>query len=356
MKKVFYSICAAVLVMACAKTDPVFEPSGEISFSPVSKYATKSAVTGTNFTADQNFYVFANTAETESAKYFENILFVPDGANKTDVGQLQVYKGSPAQYWPNVTPLKFAGYTVSGNVGDATDKVLASMSQWGTMSLNGYVQNPTATANNDLMWFVDNGTDGAGYTKATKYVTPVMKHALSWLTVQVKVDEKLLDTDENTDGAQPYWTNINIYSIKLETLNTKGNVTLAGAALWENPTTPITNVVIYDDSNGKPLNGTATTFENTENNTIVIPQIPVTLAVQYGYTTPAGGTVRETITDISLEYDGDDTKETAWEPGKHYTYVLTIGAEEIKIAPSSEDWVPYDASAEEGIQNPSQTI
>lgn len=60
MKKIVFSIIAVAAIAACAKTEPTFEQPGEISFSPVSKYNTKAAVTGAAFSTDQEFYVFAN--------------------------------------------------------------------------------------------------------------------------------------------------------------------------------------------------------------------------------------------------------------------------------------------------------
>mgnify|MGYP003315130891 CR=1 FL=1 len=69
MKKVLIAMCAMAAVMSCAKTELAFEQPGEISFSPVSRYNTKAAVIDTDFTANQNFYVFANTVD-ENEKYF----------------------------------------------------------------------------------------------------------------------------------------------------------------------------------------------------------------------------------------------------------------------------------------------
>ena len=74
------------------------------------------------------------------------------------------------------------------------------------------------------------------------------------------------------------------------------------------------------------------------------------------YTTPAGGEVTETIDAISLDYDGTEGN-TAWAPGTKYTYTLTIGADEIKIAPKSEDWAAYDAdTSKDGVQNIEQDV
>lgn len=336
MKKVLIAMCAMAAVMSCAKTELAFEQPSEISFSPVSRYNTKAAVTGTNFTADQNFYVFANTVETTSAKYFENALFIPDDDQTGAPTNLTVYAGSPSQFWPNVTPLKFAGYTVSGNVGTGTGKVTAVMDTWGTMTITGYSQ-PYDFQNaqaNDLMWFFDDN-NANGYDKESGIITPTMKHACSWITVTVKVADNLMDTDLSTGGNQPYWTNITVKNIKFENLNTTGDVALSGTAAWDNVAGPQTNVNIYDNATGTVVDATAKTIDSAvANNVIVVPQVPTTLAMTYSYTTPAGVSVTETKTGISLKYDGYNK----WAAGMHYTYELTIGADEIRIAPKSTDW------------------
>lgn len=354
MKKVILTMCAAVAVIACTKTEATFEQPGEIAFSPVSQFNTKAAVTD-NTVGGQNFYVFANTMA--DVKYFANVVFVKDGTPAT--GEVQVYKGNPTQYWPNATNLKFAGYTVSGNVGASKQAVMSSTTGandngWGKMTITDYVQplpSSTDTTNTDLMWFFDSGVDGDdsdtnpdGYGRNTTHVTPTMKHALSWITINVDVATQL-------NGDDSYWADIKLHSIKMESLYTTGDVALtASAATWTSVDTPLTNVVIYQyadsDSNstndGQSLTGGKfTTTENTANNTVVIPQTPVTLAVEYSYKTKAGGTVKETITGIALDYDGVDTTNEAWQSGVHYTYNLTIGVKEIKIAPSSEPWTPY---------------
>lgn len=340
MKKVLIAMCAMAAVMACTKTEATFEQPAEISFSPVSRYNTKAAVTGTNFTASQNFYVFANTVEATSAKYFENALFIQDDDQTGAPTNLTVYAGSPSQFWPNVTPLKFAGYTVSGNVGTGTGKVQAAMDTWGTMTITGYSQpfDFQVAQANDLMWFFDDNT-AKGYDKNSGIITPTMKHACSWITVTVKVAANLMDTDSNVEGDQPYWTDITVKNIKFETLNTTGNVALSGTAAWSDVGGSQTYVNIYDNATGTVVDGTARTIDSTvPNNVIVVPQIPTTLSMTYSYTTPAGVNVTETKTGISLDYDGNADTNTAWAAGTHYTYELTIGADEIKIAPKSSDW------------------
>jgi hypothetical protein len=98
----------------------------------------------------------------------------------------------------------------------------------------------------------------------------------------------------------------------------------------------------------------------TSTNAIVIPQVPANLYVQYEYESqPAQGTVGEPgyvapivtteATTIPLTYDGSNE----WLPGYHYTYDLTISAQEILLLPIAEEWIDYDDDDDvDGIQNP----
>lgn len=330
MKKVLVTICAMAAVLACTKTEVTFDEPGEISFAPVSRYATKAAVgTGDSFT--QSFYVFANT-NTENVPYFSNVLF-------GDTDNDGIFLGNPSQFWPNATPLKFAGVTKSGNIGTVTP----DMSTWGTISVNDYEQpSPgTASTENDLMYFfVDNGSDG--YTKPASddvvNVTPVMQHACSWISIKVAADENTIykDLDTETEGVQSYWQDIKLTEIKIVSLQTKGNVTLSkdSGASWENTSASQNNIVIYSGEGS--LTSTATLFENNTNNTVVIPQAPFSVSLTYKYKTSASGAnyITETVSGISLA----TTDITTWNPGMHYTYTLVIGADEIKIRPSAASW------------------
>ena len=334
MKKIFAFALAAAAVLSCSKTETTFNQSEEIAFMPVSRIESRAAVQGTNYTASQNFYVFANTVESTSHKYFENVQFIPEtvteGSTTSNVtttvngATLQVFKGADTQYWPNVTPLKFAGVTASGNVNDGTAPEMAA--DFTTMTVEGYVQTSptTANANNDLMYFfADN--NGAGYAKGSGIVSPVMAHACSWITINVVAESALTS----------YWDDLQITNVSLLGLYESGDATFtASGASWDidsyEPTNKVDVLTV-----AKELSTTSDEFADVENNTIVIPQTPVTLSVTYSYTTPAGITDFTETKEIELS-DYTDTEN--WNAGVHYTYNLTVTAEEIKIAPTSTTW------------------
>lgn len=357
MKKVLLIALAAAALAACTKTEANYTASEQISFAPVAKYDTKTAVAGTQYPVNYPFYVYANAksegASAFNSKYFEKILFEKDG-NEKDAGK-QVYKGNPSQYWPNVNPLVFAGFTQTGNVAaitPGTDGILE------TLTLSGYTQPaPTANVSNDLMYFFADD-NGAGYDKATNVVDPVMKHACSWITININAQAALVeDRDAVTPGVQAYWNNLKVTEVKFVKLYSTGTVTLRKSEVpsWDYTDQTEASVVVKNIE--KPITTTSEEFADVLNNTIVLPQIPAYLSVTYTYTTPAGADGFQETKILPLNFNGETRAAGAtddayratwskWEPGKHYIYNLTLTAEEIKIAPSSTDWTTEPTNLE----------
>jgi hypothetical protein len=352
MKKIFYATLATLAILGCTKTEANFSDAEQISFAPVAKYDTKAAVSGEIYSENYPFYVYANAKSDGhnafDSKYFEKVLFEKDGVNKT--GELQVYKGSTPQYWPNVNPLIFAGFTQTGNVASITpsaNEVLTSL------TLEGYTQPaPTLEGANDLMYFfADNST--AGYTKTTTYVDPVMKHACSWITININAQGALVnDQDTETNGVQAFWGDLKVTEVKFVNLHSIGKVTLSKSAVpsWDYTGQSEAPVVVKaSTAPAKPITTTSAEFADVANNTIVLPQRPAYLSVTYTYTTPAGVAGFTETKVLPLNYNSEVRAENAtdaeyratwaaWQPGKHYTYNLTLTAEEIKIAPSTTNW------------------
>lgn len=338
MKKVLVTICAMVAVLACTKTEVCFDDPSEIAFTPVSKYATKVAEeTGT--LVSQEFYAWANTVPTSgtSQKYFEKVSFGLNGS---------YYVGTPSQFWPNATPLKFAGVTKTGSATSySVDEGFTKI------TLTNYKQ-PTSetTAVNDLMWFFDDNS-GNGYGKTTYAIAPEMKHACSWISIKVKAHENL--AGKAADGVNPaipaYWKNIKVTGLSFDALHTTGSVDLGTVAVWTTSTADRATTgsnVIYSGEGVDITAAASAAIENVANNVVVLPQVPPTISLTYKYTTPANGTIEETVSGISLNYNGDK----AWEAGKHYTYTLTICADEIKIAPTVGDWTPGPDNLTQNVQ------
>lgn len=349
---------AVAAIAACTKSEVQYEPAGEIAFAPVAKTLTKS-VAGYDYGASDthhtdgkdgqfdgvfptgvNLHVFANAqdenqngtlANTWNSPYFKNALFVHSTAkgsvdtqtfDEKSYATTGAYAGQPTRYWPNVKTLKFAGYSDACNVSGLTPTMNTDLS---ALTINGYVQDNTKTAEgaNDLMWFPATQE----YGKRANEIPVQMKHACSWITINVAGD----------DVTAGNWT---LNSLVVKALKHSGNVVCnATTAQWT-----LTGEG-EDEEYYKPTTGTTFTkqyvkYEKTANNFIVLPQEPTNLEVNYTYTSDATNSLTLTETkSVSLDYDAAGT---AWQPGVHYIYNVLITATEILIDPVVVAWTEYD--------------
>ena len=356
MKKIFFSLVALAALAACSKSEIAYEQTGEIAFSPVAKTVTKS-VAGLDtdgdfdgiFPTTIDLYVFANAGEAGSTAaahdepYFRNAKFKwaaggsldsfdhDNNAETPSIPTIGAYAGDPTRYWPNVKTLVFAGYSDACGLSKTTptmnfvDNVL---------TIPAYVQdNATYKAEgaNDLMWFPRT----TPYSKQTSEIVTNMKHACSWITVNVKGDGV---TSSN-------WI---LNSLIIKGLAHTGTATCDDEkATWDITGQAKTDEDYYNPQLGEfnPATGTTFTTTSTEyyktaaNNFIVIPQEPTTLEVTYSYNSDTDIVFSETKV-ISLDYDGVDGTNSAWQSGVHYIYNLTITATEILIDPVVVEWTP----------------
>ena len=333
MKKIFISLVAIAALAACSKSEVEYEATGEIAFAPVARLNTKAAVTDTDYPDGLNMYVFANAGTADAAlstfdePYFANAEFA-HGTHATDV-----FGGVTPYYWPNVKELIFSGYSKSGNTASLTPKPTYVKNGEGVWEINmtGYAPTPgTATAgDNDLMWFPTTEESYGKPASADFTVDVEMKHACSWVTINVKGDA--------TTGA--YGTTWKILDLTIADLAQSGDVVLGAAATWKNLATG-TTFDVYEGT-GKALTDEYVDYTQlTYKDLVVIPQATKTLTVKYSYVSQAGGAadgsdlVIEEEKDVPLTFNGTNP----WEPGVHYTYNITIGTQEILIEPTVKLW------------------
>lgn len=338
---------------ACTKSEVQYEPVGEIAFAPVSKLNTKAAVEGTDYPDALNLFVFANAGlDTDTDGVVENAECADPyftNAEFTNSGRAtNVFGGVTPYYWPNVKSLWFAGVSKSGNVNDGATPSVNFATK--VISLPNYAPGTgtTADGDNDLMYFNPIGA----YNKASHAANPInvtMRHACSWITVRV--------AGNTVSGAAS--TTWKIKALKITDLALSGDLTVTdGTVAWtEGAATG--EFGLKTAAEDVKLTTTLTDLL-TSTNAIVIPQVPANLYVQYEYESqPAQGTVGQPgyiapivtteATTIPLTYDGSNE----WLPGYHYTYDLTISAQEILLLPVAEEWVDYDDDTDkDGIQNP----
>ena len=340
MKKILFSVLAVAALAACTKSEVQYEPAGEIAFAPVAKNVTKS-VAGYNgetfdgvFPTNVNLYVFANASNDAGtawdAPYFENAMFVYNESKDVNTAVKGAYAGDPTRYWPNVKTLKFAGYSDACGVVKNAEMDFAA----NELTIPAYAQdNATYTAEgaNDLMWFP---CDGQAYSKQANEIAAQMKHACSWITINVAGD----------DVTAGNWT---LNSLVVKTLIHSGSVVCdATTANWTLGT-ETADEDYYND--GTTFTKSYVKYEKNANNFIVLPQEPTDLEVKYTYTSDAANNLTLTETkSVPLKYaevtvDGE-TVSKPWEPGVHYIYNVLITASEILIDPVVVEWTNYDGN------------
>ncbi len=342
MKKIFFSLVALAALAACSKSEVEFEEATAIRFAPVAHNITKS-VAGVNidgshkatFPTTQDLYIFAVAQDQNAAGNFVNTwsTYLNDAQFiSSRISDNGVYEGSQPYYWPNVKPLKFAGYSEACNSASLNPTMNFTTNQ---LTIEGYVQNNTentAEGTNDLMWFP---CDGVSYTKASGTVPATMKHACSWITVKIIGDGV---TGEN----------YKIHNLTINQIFHSGNATCGeDAASWATTGTRA-DEVLFNDVEGEtfPKDKTGDTpnepqvFEDNTNNMVIIPQKPTSINITYSYVPQADvAPITEVVKDLDLKITADaDADANLWESGKHYVYTITITATEILINPTVAEW------------------
>lgn len=341
MKKIFFSIVAIAAIAACSKSEVEFEEATAIRFAPVAHNITKS-VAGVNtdgshkatFPTTQDLYIFAVAQDQNAAgsfmttwsPYLNDAQFI---SSRLDNG---VYEGSQAYYWPNVKPLKFAGYSEACNSASLNPTMNFTTNQ---LTIEGYVQNNatyTDEGTNDLMWFP---CDGVSYTKASGTVPATMKHACSWITVKIIGDGVTGD-------------NYKIHNLTINQIFHSGNATCGAAAASWTTTGTRADEVLFNNVAGEtfPKDKTGDTpnepqvFEDNTNNMVIIPQKPTSIDITYSYVPQVGvPPITEVVKDLDLKITAENTDAAnLWESGKHYVYTITITATEILINPTVAEW------------------
>lgn len=331
MKKLFISILAVAAAVACTKTNVDFEQPAEIGFAPVASMSSKAAIADATYPTDQPIGIWSNYSGDEtpatvsdfskfSVAYLNNVKFAyRSGKN---------WGGAESSYyWPTNGSLIFAGYSIPEG-GEVNSNVSYSFSD-DKMTFTGYTQSELTAKTFDLLWF-GRTAESYNYRNATTAVPVQFKHALSWITINVVGDAT------STSSTNPW----KITSVVLNQVNTVGDAELTDGTTptisWKKLGTP-KDMAIYSGS--KELTTTATTIETTANGTVVIPQKPLSLTVNYEYNTPANVLIKESKTvSLKLTTSEEDTNNL-WKGGVHYTYTLTFKSNEILVAPSVETWI-----------------
>ena len=349
MKKVFVTFLAVASVIACTKSNVEFEETTEIGLKPVAHNVTKSMMTGKSFDTKESFNVWAfykqlpagTTIEqwqaatnVEQTTYIDEKEFVNNGAT---------WKGKDSYYWPKMGSLLFAGYYPT-SIKDKVEYTFDANNN--KMVISNYVpdrvlpaKGETTTYTEDLMY--------ANMTPASVAKNDVsldFKHALSWITVKVKQSEvgpKSIVDNVNFTNVYPQGTATVDNMPKNNVSNGIEWVTAGTAA--NVPVLEEKRTIVKGDSTEEKVGYVLTDSEYTlAYQPLFIPQPMTTMVITYTIESGDGSSFQETKTVALSGLKTDDTDK--WEAGKHYTYTITIGTDEILIAPTVTDWkdVEYD--------------
>ena len=329
MKKLINIVLIIGIFSACTKSEVQYEQTGEISFRPVAAKATKAAVTGTEYPADQahNFRVWSWWGDVPAGTLLRDFPAYPDMyINKGEFTNKasNSWGGVTPYYWPTKGSLVFAGYSPAD--AQATNFSYSWVNK--TMTINTYRQSTDISMTHDLMWFdvtersyIDN-TNQNSNSLAVNGVPVVFQHLLSWLTFRFHIKD---------DASSTYI----VTGVKLKNIETEANFTsrpAAGMSEW-------TEHYLTDDiaiwTGTRQINDTPVVLESHQNGVMVIPQSCAAEDVQLEviYKTSESGAPQTKTIYLTAGVDG-----YVWKSGKHYTYTMTFGSNEILVLPEVNDW------------------
>lgn len=324
MKKIFFAIAAVAALASCSKNEIAYEQGREISLAPVPQNMTKTMMTGKSFLTSEQFNVWAwyeqLPAGTDVAKWqaeasFDQLYITEspfvyrEGTN---------WGGETPYYWPKLGSLLFAGYYPT-DIAEKVDYTFDADENKMVFTEIPQTWVDDSDYKEDIMYF-----NMTASSSASGPVAVVFKHALSWITVNVKKSE---------DSPK-----IVIDEIKFTDVNPEGTGTVNGASVisWETTGTAAGTVV-----------GTAVELEETATKLkepLFIPQtmagdLVITYTVYSSDTEKFTETYKAKLSTLKADLD-------AWAPAKHYIYNIEIGTSEILIAPTVEDWTDVEIPVE----------
>lgn len=349
MKKFFFlAALASVALASCVKNEPAkVDSQKEISFTaPVLGASTKANVFGEmanpysqsehlSVYAVWHTDVFAGTWSSKSL-YMDNV----ETAYSSSLNgwTSSAVSGGLTYYWPKNGYLTFAAYSPS----DLGTGVTHSYGDTGLKITNFQVP-ASATQQFDVLYSERSYNKQKGSTNTNTPYDDVdldFHHALSSIQFGVST-------------AQNYASSVTIklYKISIYGVNSKGDFTegitnevaYANTPAWSNQDNVVleTNAyVYYDNASGLEVTNTENLLNGKANQTdlILLPQtLPATgyVKIEYGID-PAGTSTPEIKQTHTVQLS--TLSATEWEPGKRYTYHVTIGLDEIYFAPEVLDW------------------
>ena len=326
MKKIFLALAAVAALAACSKSEVEYDGNEEIGFVPVTENMTKAMMTGTEFKTSEEFNLWAfykpvpaGSVEAWIGNPSEAQPYIQDKTFAYNSNELKWAGKANPYFWPKNGSLVFVGYypsTLKNSVGYslAEEKMNFIDIAQSRVDDTGYSE--------DIMYF--NMTPSC----STGSVTAEFKHALSWISV-------LLVKDGNTSDQ----ATITVNKVEFTKVSPAGDaeVVKQGTINWTVEGTPATVEILE----GTPvvLRKDNTTIQSYQ--PLFIPQsMAGDLVIEYEIKSADGSKFTEvkTIPLATMKADGSTSPLANWLPAKHYTYTITIGAEQIFVAPTVIAW------------------
>lgn len=353
MKKAVFLATAALSLVACGKTyldEPVAQNS--IGFNTWTNYLTKVRTQGTNiFTNGDDFAVYGSKSKGSTS-----VIVFDDVVVSTKDGSTWAYTNP--KYW-DFGYEKYTFFAVSP----------ASVGTEGTVSaVTGEITSSSITFNgndNDILVAdkkeVERGDNSATYFNSYGTVPMVFNHIASLVDIKVKKDPTWHDATVSVTAFElSNIKNTGTFSVNDAYSENHPVVTWNGvnAGSYEpsdgvNPVDITSPIVIAEDTDFNPVTPiapAAATF--VINNLVVMPQTfvastgdnPQTITLSYKINSNGEEVTFNDKILYLADFDNvndaaqDDTKIGSWEPGKHYTFYITIGAKAITFSASIADW------------------
>ena len=381
MKKIMIIAVAAIALAACSKTFDHSKAATEgnaIGFGTWTETLTKdeARVQGTStFLAGDTFAVYGVKTDTDPDPDVATVVFNGDVVTASGSGTL-TWDYENHRFWDSsaesYTFYAVSPSTLKSNAGFSMNAETGVLST-GSLSFSG-ASNDILVANKNV---VSKGT-GASSTYFDSYndVNMVFNHAAALVDIYVKKASTLT----SAVGISAISLN-NIYKAGTLAVATAdyANASLISVSSWTpsgdrgsylpiNGVTPVKGAdnnaaiapenqkIIVADNTFDPANTTENTTPGAStvlfNNLIVVPQVfgasggatsqNITITYTLG-TDPTSYTRTLYLADFDVKDNSnqtDDTKVTpaSWEPGKHYSFYITIDAHEITFGAQITDW------------------
>ena len=374
MKKYFALAAIAVLALAsCSHNtlDPQSQKNREINFSTVAGKATKAPITSTYFlSTNANFGVYAyylQEGQTWASNYASGTLYMgtlgASGQNAAEGVEVEydghIWAPTNVYYWPLQGSLTFFAYWPYDAIANPAYAVATKTFTTGTFTVatsvadqidvlvSGFTENQT----NNTIQYSDNVVNSGD----TLGVPIVFNHMLS----------QVVFTAAASSAVYSRGLSFKIDSIGVGARGTSTGLTVipGGTPSWAEPTALTGYTVIneqFPNSTVTPVNadnwltdsqstqiGDALLMiptpdflgvDNTDNNKAASSNDDEYVTVKYTLYRMSDGLNMGTKR-VTFWLNDNTTQVSSWEPGKKYTYQLTIDLEQIYFAPTVTPWV-----------------